>query len=75
MPNFQPAEALQEFLTERHYDNLDWDASPAVDELPVISAICEPVNGGSARVSDGKVTVKGDFTTVLPFREVSVIRQ
>ncbi|XP_044757675.1 sulfite oxidase, mitochondrial-like isoform X2 [Coccinella septempunctata] len=47
------------FSPNVYYENLDWNMSPAIDELPVISAICEPVNGGTVKVSNGKINIKG----------------
>ncbi|XP_064079755.1 sulfite oxidase-like [Macrobrachium nipponense] len=44
--------------------NIDWDTvdftkSPAIQELPVISAICVPEEGETLKVVDGKVSLKG----------------
>ncbi|XP_071542861.1 sulfite oxidase isoform X2 [Panulirus ornatus] len=44
--------------------NVDWDTvdfkkSPAIQELPVISAICEPAEGQKVKVKDGKIKVTG----------------
>lgn len=41
------------------WDTVDFSKSPAIQELPVISAICKPQDGESVEVADGKITVKG----------------
>lgn len=38
---------------------MDFKKSPAIQELPVISAICEPVEGGQVKVEEGKIKVRG----------------
>ena len=47
--------------------NVDWDIvdfkkSPAIQELPVISAICEPLEGQTIKVKNDKIKVKGEFS-------------
>ncbi|KAL4433958.1 hypothetical protein ABPG75_000399 [Micractinium tetrahymenae] len=39
------------------WDNVDWDAAPAIQAMPVTSQICEPAVG--AVVEDDEVTIKG----------------
>eukprot|EP00882_Tetradesmus_deserticola_P000961 GHRQ01001042.1.p1 GENE.GHRQ01001042.1~~GHRQ01001042.1.p1 ORF type:complete len:582 (+),score=245.93 GHRQ01001042.1:259-2004(+) len=41
------------------WESLDWSAAPAIQEMPVVSAICEPAEGASLSTYDGEVTVKG----------------
>lgn len=41
------------------WDTVDFSKSPAIQELPVISAICKPQDGDKVDVIDGKITVKG----------------
>lgn len=41
------------------YDNVDWSAAPAAQELPVVSVICEPSAGTRVHKSDEEVTVRG----------------
>ncbi|XP_050506196.1 sulfite oxidase-like [Diabrotica virgifera virgifera] len=41
------------------WDTVDFTKSPAIQELPVISAICQPTANGAVKVEDGKITVKG----------------
>jgi hypothetical protein len=36
-------------------DNLDWSAAPAIQEMPVVSAICEPAEGTQLSTYDGEV--------------------
>ena len=43
------------------WHNVDFTKSPAIQELPVISAICTPNEGEKIKVVDGKVTVKGNW--------------
>ena len=47
------------------WDTVDFKKSPAIQELPVISAICEPMEGDSVKVKNGKIKVKGEFK--IPF--------
>lgn len=49
--------------------NVDWDTvdfkkSPAIQELPVISAICEPAEGQKVKVVDGKIRLRGRWHKV-----------
>jgi len=39
---------------------VDFSKSPAIQEMPVISAICEPQNADKVKVKDGKIQVKGE---------------
>lgn len=41
------------------WHNVDFRSAPAIQELPVISAIGEPANGASVRLVDGKLHLKG----------------
>ena len=46
--------------------NIDWDTvdftkSPAIQEMPVNSAICVPVEGDRVKLKDGKVEMKGMY--------------
>uniref|UniRef100_A0A1B6LRG4 Sulfite oxidase n=1 Tax=Graphocephala atropunctata TaxID=36148 RepID=A0A1B6LRG4_9HEMI len=41
------------------WDTVDWSSAPAIQELPVISAICDPVNGASVKPNQGKVKLRG----------------
>ncbi|XP_046386622.1 sulfite oxidase [Ischnura elegans] len=41
------------------WNNVDFSKSPAIQELPVISAICDPVDGESVTITNGKLKVRG----------------
>lgn len=41
------------------WDTVDFTKSPAIQELPVISAICYPQDGASVKTLDGYIEVKG----------------
>jgi len=47
------------FSPSTNWDNVDFSKSPAIQEMPVISAICEPQNADRVEVKDGKIQVKG----------------
>lgn len=55
--------------------NIDWDTvdfskAPAIQEMPVISAICKPEQSEIIKVIDGKINVKGE--TILRFHFLSL---
>lgn len=41
------------------WHNVDFSSAPAIQELPVISAIGEPANGACVKLVDGKLHLKG----------------
>lgn len=41
------------------WHNVDFKTSPAIQELPVVSAICEPNNNDTVEAENGIVKVKG----------------
>ncbi|KAJ8945682.1 hypothetical protein NQ318_012401 [Aromia moschata] len=41
------------------YDSVDFSKSPAIQELPIISAICVPSENETVQVSEGHILVKG----------------
>lgn len=41
------------------WDTVDYNKAPAIQELPIISAICVPSDGDTVKVIDGKINVKG----------------
>ncbi|KAK0173064.1 hypothetical protein PV328_006317 [Microctonus aethiopoides] len=41
------------------WDTVDFSKSPAIQDMPVISAICNPVPGEQINIVDGKICVKG----------------
>nr|XP_027234030.1 probable sulfite oxidase, mitochondrial [Penaeus vannamei]XP_027234100.1 probable sulfite oxidase, mitochondrial [Penaeus vannamei] len=47
------------FAPNVDWDTVDFKKSPAIQELPVISAICEPLEGGTVKVKNGKVKLRG----------------
>ncbi|XP_067121152.1 sulfite oxidase-like [Centruroides vittatus] len=40
-------------------NNVNWCKSVAIQEIPVVSAICEPVNNSKVKICDGKLKIKG----------------
>lgn len=47
------------FSPSTDWDNVDFSKSPAIQEMPVISAICDPQNSDVVEVKNGKIQVKG----------------
>ncbi|XP_068238177.1 sulfite oxidase [Palaemon carinicauda] len=47
------------FAPNVDWDTVDFSKSPAIQDLPVISAICVPEEGETLKVVDGKVTLRG----------------
>ncbi|KAJ3650303.1 hypothetical protein Zmor_022000 [Zophobas morio] len=47
------------FSPSTDWDTVDFTKSPAIQELPVISAICKPSEGEKVKVEDGHIVVKG----------------
>ncbi|CAG9861184.1 unnamed protein product [Phyllotreta striolata] len=47
------------FSPSTDWDTVDFTKSPAIQELPVISAICQPSEGSTVKVEQDKITVKG----------------
>ncbi|KAF4529638.1 hypothetical protein B566_EDAN011479 [Ephemera danica] len=45
------------------WDTVDFDSAPAIQELPVISAICDPAPGETVKVNDGKIVLRGSHWT------------
>ncbi|KAG5325528.1 SUOX protein, partial [Pseudoatta argentina] len=41
------------------WDNVDFSKSPAIQEMPVISAICDPQDTDKVEIKNGKIKVKG----------------
>jgi sulfite oxidase len=45
------------------WDTVDFTKSPAIQELPVTSAICDPVQGDTVTLTpEGKMVVRGEST-------------
>ncbi|XP_076650743.1 sulfite oxidase [Halictus rubicundus] len=47
------------FSPNTDWDNVDFSMAPAIQEMPVISAICTPEALDTVKVNDGKINVKG----------------
>ncbi|EEZ97850.1 sulfite oxidase, mitochondrial [Tribolium castaneum] len=47
------------FSPSTDWDTVDFTKSPAIQELPVISAICQPSEGQTVQTDDGHILVKG----------------
>ncbi|KAF2364052.1 Oxidoreductase molybdopterin-binding domain [Trinorchestia longiramus] len=47
------------FAPNVDWDTVDFSKSPAIQEMPVVSAICDPAPGEAVTPVDGKVTVRG----------------
>lgn len=62
------AEECQGFWQQKDYksfspsvdwDTVDWNSSPAIQESPITSAVCEPKKGDQVYLSDGEVSAHG----------------
>ena len=53
------------FCPSVDWDTVDFKSAPAIQELPIVSLICEPGNGWKVKVKDGKIVVKGRFCQLL----------
>ncbi|GAB1868830.1 sulfite oxidase [Camponotus japonicus] len=47
------------FSPSTNWDNVDFSKSPAIQEMPVISAICDPQDSDVVEIKNGKIQVKG----------------
>lgn len=47
------------FSPTTDWDTVDFTKSPAIQELPVISAICRPADGEAVKLENGFINVKG----------------
>ncbi|XP_011644963.1 probable sulfite oxidase, mitochondrial [Pogonomyrmex barbatus] len=47
------------FSPSTNWDNVDFSKSPAIQEMPVISAICDPQNEDIVKIKNGKIQVRG----------------
>ncbi|XP_058130272.1 sulfite oxidase, mitochondrial [Anopheles ziemanni] len=47
------------FSPSTDWDTVDFKTAPAIQNMPITSAICTPANGETLTVDDGFVTVKG----------------
>ena len=53
------------------WDTVDFSKAPAIQEMPVISAICTPEIGENVKVVNGKIPIKGK----LIFKNTGLISQ
>lgn len=53
------------FSPSTDWDTVDYSKSPSIQELPVTSAICQPMNNATVDVKDGKITAKGLYSFTL----------
>lgn len=53
------------FSPSTTWDNVDFSKSPAIQEMPVVSAICEPQESDVVEVKNGKIEVKGENSITL----------
>ena len=51
------------FAPNVDWDTVDFSKSPAIQEMPVVSAICDPANQEAVRPREGKVSVRGEKPT------------
>lgn len=56
---FWQANDYKGFSPSVDWDTVDFSQSPAIQELPVISAVCDPQSNETVTVEDGFITVKG----------------
>lgn len=47
------------FSPSTDWDTVDFTKSPAIQEMPIISAMCRPAEGDTVKVENGCVNVKG----------------
>ncbi|XP_075223511.1 sulfite oxidase [Lycorma delicatula] len=47
------------FSPSTEWENADFESAPAIQALPVTSAICDPTENDTVKVINGKITLKG----------------
>ncbi|XP_003740501.1 sulfite oxidase [Galendromus occidentalis] len=47
------------FCPSVDWDTVDFKKAPAIEELPVVSSICDPADGSEVPIVDGKVFLRG----------------
>lgn len=60
-PGFWQQNDYKGFSPSTDWDTVDFTKSPAIQTLPVISAICVPQPNETIEVKDGFITVKGYY--------------
>eukprot|EP01114_Cavostelium_apophysatum_P016568 TRINITY_DN4743_c0_g1_i1.p1 TRINITY_DN4743_c0_g1~~TRINITY_DN4743_c0_g1_i1.p1 ORF type:complete len:587 (+),score=108.53 TRINITY_DN4743_c0_g1_i1:53-1813(+) len=58
-PSFWQQKDYKSFPPQVDWNNVDWSSAPAIQESPVTSAICEPLNGTTVPQGEDSITVKG----------------
>lgn len=79
-PGFWQQNDYKGFSPSVDWDNVDFSKSPAIQTLPVISAICLPQAGQTVDIEDGYITVKGQnnnfkFSTDLYLSQYKCIKK
>lgn len=44
------------------WDTVDFKTSQAIQDLPVISAICDPISGQKVKLQNGKLLIQGNIS-------------
>lgn len=57
--SFWQRQDYKSFSPNVDWDSVDWNAAPAIQNMPVTSQICDPADGATVDVIGGEVTVKG----------------
>lgn len=47
------------FNPSADWDKVDWSSAPAIQEMPVTSVICDPQDGETKTLQDGKLQLRG----------------
>lgn len=55
------------FSPNTDWDTVDFSKAPAIQEMPVVSAICKPEQSEIIKVIDGKINVKGETNSKISF--------
>jgi sulfite oxidase len=52
------------FSPSTDWDTVDFKSAPAIQDLPVVSAICDPQPGQSVKVKNGTIPLRGECKKV-----------
>lgn len=58
-PSHWQQKDYKSFSPNTDWDNVDWDSAPAIQSMPVTSAICEPSEGAVLEEGTDEITVRG----------------
>ena len=47
------------FNPSTDWDKVDFSTAPAIQEMPVTSVVCDPQDGETVKIKDGKVKLRG----------------